>query len=81
MYMNQAQASLKMLRISAYKLNEVAKLIRKKSVAEAIALLKGMKKRSAHDVYKTLISAVANAKNNFDFNTFSPGFGWFCLPS
>ena len=68
MYMNQARASLNMLRISPYKLNEIAKRIRKKSVAEAISLLKGMKKRSAHDVYKTLISAVANAKNNFDFD-------------
>lgn len=65
---NQALASLNMVRISPYKLNEVAKPIRKKKVAEAIALLKGMKKRSAQDVYKTLMSAIANATNNFDLD-------------
>jgi len=65
---NQALASLNMLRISPYKLNEVAKPIRKKTVAEAMTLLRGMKKRSAQDVYKTLLSAVSNAKNNLDLD-------------
>ena len=68
MHNNQARASLNMIRISPYKLNEVAKPIRKKTVGEAIVLLKGMKKRSAQDVYKTLISAVANATNNLDLD-------------
>ena len=61
----EARACLKMVRVSPYKLNAIAKPIRKKSVAEALCILKGMKKRSAHEVYKTLLSAVANAENNF----------------
>jgi len=68
MHNNHALASLNMVRISPYKLNEVAKPIRNKTVSEAMALLKGMKKRSAQDVYKTLLSAIANATNNFDLD-------------
>ncbi len=63
-FSQQARACLRMVRISPYKLNAIAKPIRKKNVAEALRILKGMKKRSAHDVYKTLLSAVANAENN-----------------
>lgn len=63
--MQEARACLRMVRVSPYKLNAIAKPIRKKTVAEAFRILKGMKKRSAHDVYKTLLSAVANAENNF----------------
>lgn len=61
----EAHACLRMVRVSPYKLNAIAKPIRKKPVAEALRILKGMKKRSAHDVYKTLLSAIANAENNF----------------
>lgn len=61
---NFACAHLKNLRISPYKLNDIAKPIRHKSVVEALALLRGMKKRAAEDVSKTLLSAMANAKNN-----------------
>jgi len=64
MNLNYAQAHLKNLRISPHKLNDIAKPIREKPVAEALALLKGMKKRAAIDVSKTLLSAIANAKNN-----------------
>jgi len=65
---NQALASFNMMRVSPYKLNDIAKIIRQKKVGEAIVLLKGAKKRSAHDVLKTLLSAIANAKNNFDLD-------------
>jgi large subunit ribosomal protein L22 len=62
---HSVSALLRMVRISPYKLNIVAKTIRKKSIHEAILVLKGMKKRAAVDVHKVLLSAVANAENNF----------------
>ena len=42
----------------------VAKPIRKKTVAEALRILEGIKKRAAVDVRKVLLSAMANAENN-----------------
>lgn len=60
----QAEANLRMLRVSPFKLNSIAKPIRMKKVSEALRILKGMKKRSAIDVYKAVLSAVANAENN-----------------
>lgn len=60
----KAQACLRMVRISPYKLNMVAKPIRKKTVAEALRILEGIKKRAAEDVRKVLLSAMANAENN-----------------
>ena len=68
MHNNQARASFNMMRVSPHKLNDVAKLIRQKKVGEAIVLLKSARKRSSHDVLKTLLSAIANAKNNFDLD-------------
>lgn len=60
----QAQAFLRMVRISPYKLNMVAKPIRKKKISEALRILEGMKKRAAQDVRKAVLSAMANAENN-----------------
>lgn len=61
---NEAKAVLRNLRISPQKLNLLAQLIRGKSVEKAIADLTFSKKRIAHDVKKTVMSAVANAENN-----------------
>ena len=61
---NQAEANLRMLRVSPIKLNLIAQPIRAKKVSDALRILKGMKKRSAHDVYKAVLSAMANAENN-----------------
>ncbi|MDF2234338.1 50S ribosomal protein L22 [Albimonas sp. CAU 1670] len=61
---NEAMAVSRMLRISPQKLNLVAGLIRKKPVGKALNELAFSKKRIAHDVRKTLQSAIANAENN-----------------
>lgn len=61
---NEAKAVLRNLRVSPQKLNLLAQLIRGKSVEKAIADLTFSKKRIAHDVKKTVMSAVANAENN-----------------
>ena len=61
---NEASAKLRMLKTSCQKLNLLARLIRNKSVAQAINELTFSKKRIAKDVKKCLQSAVANAENN-----------------
>jgi large subunit ribosomal protein L22 len=53
-----------MIRVSPQKLNLVAQLIRGKKVDRALADLTFSHKRIAHDVKKTLESAIANAENN-----------------
>jgi large subunit ribosomal protein L22 len=60
----EARALHRTMRVSAQKLNLVATLIRGKKVATALADLTFSRKRIAHDVKKTLESAVANAENN-----------------
>ena len=60
----QAQAILRNLRVSPRKLNLVAGLIRNKPASAAVASLTFSKRRIAHDVRKTLESAIANAENN-----------------
>lgn len=62
------QATLRMLRVSPIKLNLIAQPIRFKKVVDALAILQGMKKRSARDVYKVVRSALANAENNAGLN-------------
>ena len=61
---NEAQAVVRSLRVSPQKLNLVAQLIRGKKVEKALADLTFSHKRIAHDVKKTLESAIANAENN-----------------
>jgi len=65
---NEAQAVLRMVRISPQKLNLVATLIRGKKVSVALADLEFSRKRIAAQVRKTLQSAVANAENNHDLD-------------
>jgi large subunit ribosomal protein L22 len=61
---NEAQAQLRVIRVSAQKLNLVAELIRGKKVSAALADLTFSRKRVAGPVKKTLESAIANAENN-----------------
>jgi large subunit ribosomal protein L22 len=61
---SEALASLLGLRTSARKLNLVARAIRGKSVAAALAELTFSHRRIAGDVKKALQSAIANAENN-----------------
>jgi len=65
---NEAQAVVRMLRVSPQKLNLVAQLIRGKKVAAALADLEFSRKRIAKDVRKCLQSAIANAENNHDLD-------------
>jgi len=61
---NEARAVNRMIRSSPIKLNEVARMIRKKPVDKALATLEFSRKRVAREVKKTLESAIANAENN-----------------
>lgn len=61
---HQAEAILRNVRISPQKLNLVAGLIRNQSASQAVATLTFSKRRIAHQVKKTLQSAIANAENN-----------------
>lgn len=61
---NEAMAFAKSIRISPQKLNLVAKLIRGKKVAEALAELTFSRRRVAAEVQHLLQSAIANAENN-----------------
>ena len=61
---SEALASLKGLKVSARKLNLVARTIRGKTAASALAELTFSHRRIARDVKKALESAIANAENN-----------------
>ena len=64
----EAQAVLRMLRVSPQKLNLVAQLIRGKKVSAALADLEFSRKRISKEVRKCLESAIANAENNHDLD-------------
>jgi large subunit ribosomal protein L22 len=61
---SEALASMRGLRISARKLNLVARTIRGKSAAKALAELTFCQRRIAGEVKKVLQAAIANAENN-----------------
>ena len=61
-----AKATAKTVRIPARKARLVIDLIRGKSVAEALGILKFTPRSGAFLVEKVLKSAIANAENNFD---------------
>lgn len=61
---HEAQAVATFMRTSPRKLDLVAGLIRNQPVGKAVTALAFTNKRIAHDVKKTLESAIANAENN-----------------
>lgn len=63
-----AKATAKTVRTSPRKARLVIDLIRGKSVADAISILKFTPNKSAGIIEKVLMSAVANAENNFDLD-------------
>lgn len=63
-----AKATAKTVRTSPRKARLVIDLIRGKSVAEAIAILKFTPNKAALIIEKVLMSAIANAENNFDLD-------------
>ncbi|MEK7184615.1 MAG: 50S ribosomal protein L22 [Patescibacteria group bacterium] len=58
-------ASLKNYRQSPRKVRSVANLVRGKSVNEALNTLNFLSKKAADPLFGLLMSAIANAKNNF----------------
>jgi len=61
-----SRAIAKTVRVSPRKSRLVMDLIRGKSVAEAIAVLKFTPNKAAGVIEKVLMSAVSNAENNYD---------------
>ncbi len=61
-------AKNRMVLASPRKVNLVAKMIRGMSVARALDSLQFCKKAVARDVRKTLLSAIANAENNYSLD-------------
>ena len=59
-------ASLSNYRQSPRKVRSVANLVRGKSVDNALNTLSFLSKKAADPIYGLLLSAVANAKNNFN---------------
>ena len=60
-----ASATAKFVRTSPMKARRVLALVRGKSVAEALAILKYAPQEAAKPVAKVVASAAANAENNF----------------
>ncbi len=65
---NEAKAVVNMLRISAQKLNLVARSIRGLEAEAALNQLAFSRRRIANDVRKVVQSAIANAENNHDLD-------------
>lgn len=63
--MQDFQAKLRFLPLSAQKVRLVIDMIRGKDVVEAMEMLRFVQKRSAQPVRKLLASAVSNAEENF----------------
>ena len=64
----EVKATAKYIRIAPRKVRIVMNLVRGKSVADALAILKFTPKIGADAVEKVLRSAVAHAENNFDMD-------------
>lgn len=64
----EVKATAKYIRIAPRKVRIVMNLVRGKSVADALAILKFTPKVGADAVEKVLNSAIANAENNFDMD-------------
>ncbi|MCI7240207.1 50S ribosomal protein L22 [Aerococcus suis] len=63
-----AKATAKTVRIPAKKARLVIDLIRNKPVAEAAAILKFTPRAASPVIEKVLMSAIANAENNFELD-------------
>ena len=63
-----ARATAKTVRIAPRKVRLVMDLIRGKSVAEAISILKFTPRGASPVIEKVLMSAVANAEHNYDMD-------------
>lgn len=66
--MVDVKASLKNVRISPTKLSLVADLVRGKSCDDAVNVLTFSNKAIANQVKKLILSAIANAQNNYNLD-------------
>lgn len=66
--MQNAKAILRNARISPQKMRLVADLVRGKVVANALDILRFSNKKAATLLQKLVLSAVANAENNFNMD-------------
>jgi large subunit ribosomal protein L22 len=64
----RARATAKYILISPYKARLVIDLIRGKKVDEALNILESTPKKAARIIKKVLLSAVANAENNYEMD-------------
>ena len=64
----EAKAVAKYVRMSPIKIKPVCDLVRGKSLEEALTILKFTQGKGAEIVEKVVLSAAANAENNFDLN-------------
>ncbi len=64
----EVKAYKKMIRIAPRKVRLVIDLVRGHSCGKAISILKNTNKRSAHDIEKLIMSAMANAEHNHDLD-------------
>ncbi len=64
----EAKAVARYVRLSPFKVQRIAELIRGRTVREAQAMLRHMPSRSAQVVAKVLRSAIANAENNLELD-------------
>jgi len=67
-FYQEAKAVIRGIRVSPIKLGLVVNMIRGKTVEKALKILSVSKRRISNDVKKGLISAIANAENNFGMN-------------
>lgn len=64
----EAKAVAKYIRMSPSKLKPIADLVRGKNLDEALTILKFTPGKGSEIVEKVVLSAAANAENNFDMN-------------
>lgn len=64
----EAKAIARYIRITPRKVRIVTDLIRDKDLGEALAILKYTPKRAAKVLEKVVLSAAANAQNNYDLS-------------
>lgn len=64
----EVTAKVSGVRVSARKARLVVDTVRGKPVGEALAILRFLPQKSAHDVSKVLRSAIANAEHNYDLD-------------
>jgi large subunit ribosomal protein L22 len=64
----EAKATAKYIRVSPRKMKFICDMVRGKELEEALAILKFSPQKGARELRKVVVSASANAENNFGMN-------------